>query len=133
MSSLLRTILSAAVVAAASLSPVAAFADTSLGVYQTTDRKMDYDLRLCGTDEKLLCVMLKDARGSALTKQTKKFVGKDIVKDAKPAGNNVWKGSVSMAGQTLDGTLTLNAGKNFVMHGCLYVVVCNDFTLIPAK
>jgi len=133
MSSLLRTILSAAVVAAASLSPVAAFADTSLGIYQTTDRKMDYDLRLCGNGEKQLCVMLKDARGTALTEQTRKFVGKDIVHNATPAGKNVWKGSVSIAGRTLDGTLTLNAGTNFVMHGCLYVVVCNDFTLIPAK
>lgn len=133
MSSLLRTILSAAVVAAASLSPVAAFADTPLGIYQTTDRKMDYDLRLCGNGEKQLCVMLKDARGTALTEQTRKFVGKDIVRNATPAGKNVWKGSVSIAGRTLDGTLTLNAGTNFVMHGCLYVVVCNDFTLIPAK
>ena len=133
MSSLLRTILSAAVVAAASLSPVAAFADTSLGVYQTTDRKMDYDLRLCGSGNTQLCVMLKDARGTALTKETEKFIGKDIVHNATPAGNNVWKGSVSIAGRTLDGTLILNAGTNFVMHGCLYFVVCSDFTLIPSK
>ena len=132
MSKLLRTIAGVGAVALMSLGPVAAFADQPLGTYQTTDRKMDYELRLCGSGDQQLCVKLADARGSALTKQTRKFVGKDIVKNAKPAGTNVWKGSVNIAGKTMDGTLTLNQGKNFVMHGCIYVVACSDFTLIPA-
>jgi uncharacterized protein (DUF2147 family) len=133
MSKLLRIIAGVGAVALMSLSPVAAFADSALGTYQTTDRKMDYELRMCGSGDKQLCVKLADARGSALTTQTKRFVGKDIVKNAKPAGRNVWKGSVSIAGKTMDGTLTLNPGKNFIMHGCMYVVACSDFTLIPAQ
>ena len=28
--------------------------------------------------------------------------------------------------------LVLTPGVNFVMHGCVYIVACSDFTLIPA-
>ena len=113
------------------LSPVAAFADTSLGVYQTTDRKMDFGLALCGSGRDL-CVTLLAARGTADVPQTHPYIGKLAVDRAKPAGNNVWKGSMTVQGYTGSGTLTLKPGTNFVMHGCVYVVICSDFTLIPA-
>jgi uncharacterized protein (DUF2147 family) len=114
------------------LSPVAAFASTSLGIYQTTDRKMDYELSLCG-DGAQLCVKLLAARGTALTKQTKPYIGKFIVNKAKPGGKNKWNGRITIQGYTLDGSLTLKPGKSFVMRGCAYIVICSDFTLIPAK
>lgn len=131
MSKLLR-IIAGAGAALMSLTPMAAFADTSLGMYQTTDRKMDYDLRLCGNG-KQLCVKLADARGSAITPYTKQWIGRDIISQAQPTGGNVWKGQVSISGYTMNGTLTLHPGTNFVMHGCLYIVACTDFTLIPAQ
>ncbi len=131
MSRMLRTIAGVAGVVLMSLSPVAAFADQSLGVYQTTDRKMDYDLRLCGNG-KQLCVKLAGARGTAVTKNTQPWIGKDIVVKANPTGPNAWKGSVSMQGYTMNGTLVLNPGVNFVMKGCIFVFSCADFTLIPA-
>jgi hypothetical protein len=132
MSRLLQTISGLGIAAMIGLSPVAAFAD-SLGVYQTTDRKMDFGLNTCGADNKHLCVTLLAARGSANVPQTRPFIGKLAVSNAKPVGRNVWKGSMTVQGYTADGTLTLNPGVNFVMHGCTYVVICNDFTLIPAK
>ena len=46
------------------LAPVAAFADTRRsGIYQTDDRKMDYQVALCGADGKQLCVKLLALRG----------------------------------------------------------------------
>lgn len=132
MSKMLRTFLSLGVVAMTSLVPAAAFADQALGTYQTTDRKMDYELRLCGNG-KQLCVKLAAARGSAVTPQTQPWIGKDVVKAANPAGKNKWKGAMQVAQYKLDGTLSLNPGTNFVMSGCMYVVVCQDFTLIPAQ
>ena len=136
MSKLLRTISSLAVVALAGLTPVASYAaatGTSLGMYQTTDRKMDFALALCGNSGKELCVTLAAARGSADVPQTRPFIGKYVVDHAKPAGNNVWKGSMTVQGNTMNGVLTLNPGVNFVMKGCAYVVICSDFTLIPAQ
>lgn len=113
MSRLLRTIPGAAVAMLAALAPLASYAETStpLGIYQTTDRKMDFALALCGNDGRQLCVTLQDARGSARTKQTRPFIGKYVVDHAKPAGKNVWKGSMTVQGYTADGTLTLSPGK----------------------
>jgi uncharacterized protein (DUF2147 family) len=133
MSKILRTIAGAGAVAMLSLSPVAAFADTSLGVYQTTDRQMDFSLFLCGSNGKELCVTLTGLRGSADIAKTRAFLNKPAVSNAKPTGNNRWKGKMTVSGYTMDGTLTLNPGKNFVMHGCVFVVKCSDFTLIPAQ
>ena len=135
MSNMLRTISSLGVAALVGLTPVASHAATaqSLGTYQTTDRKMDFALALCGNSGKELCVTLAAARCDAVTPQTHPFIGKYVVDHAKPAGKNVWKGSMTVQGYTADGTLTLHPGKDFVMHGCTYVVMCSDFTLIPAK
>ncbi len=134
MSTLLRTISGAALAALTALTPIASLAETStsLGIYQTTDRKMDFALALCGSDGRHLCVTLQDARGTARTRQTRPFIGKYVVDHAVPVGSNVWKGSMTVQGYTANGTLTLSPGKKFVMHGCTYVVVCQDFTLIPA-
>ncbi|HEX4297879.1 MAG TPA: hypothetical protein VHZ56_07635 [Devosia sp.] len=134
MKKLLRATLAIGAAGLMAAGPLGALAaDNALGMYQTTDRKMDYQLALCGTTAKNLCVTLVAARGSALTAKTKPFVGKYVVDQAKPDGSNKWKGAMHVAGYTVNGTLTLNPGKSFVMHGCAYVVVCQDFTLIPAK
>jgi uncharacterized protein (DUF2147 family) len=131
MTNLLRNVFGLGAAALMTLTPIAAMAaDESLGMYQTTDRKMDYTLTQCGGD---LCVMLSAARGSADTGRVHPFIGKYVVDHAKPAGKNKWKGKMNIAGYEVNGTLTLDPGKKFVMSGCAYVVVCQDFTLIPAK
>lgn len=111
-----------------SMSPVLA---TDLGTFQTSDRKMDFAVATCDGDN--LCVTLLAARGSAATKHIKPWIGKLIVKNAKPAGNNVWRGKVRFGQHELVGALTLRPGKSFKMEGCAYFVICDDITLIPAR
>ena len=132
MRTVLKTISALSAATLIGLSPVAALADP-LGVYQTTDRNMDFGLDTCGADNKHLCVTLLAARGTAVTHLTAPYIGKLVVDTATPAGKNVWKGSMSAQGYTGSGTLRLNPGTNFVMHGCTFVVICSDFTLIPAS
>lgn len=103
-----------------------------LGVYQTTDRKMDFGLSTCG-DGSELCVKLLAARGSAATTQTKPFIGKLVVSNAKAAGQNKWRGTMRFSDYELDGSMRLRPGKSFVISGCAYIVICQDITLIPAK
>jgi uncharacterized protein (DUF2147 family) len=132
MHKLLRTFWGLGAAALVGMTPVGAFADTSMGVFQTTDRKMDYELFACGPDEKLLCVKLTGIRGSADIKRTRAWLDKYIVENAKPAGKNKWTGTVTIQGYTGNGKLELFPDKKFVMSGCMYIVVCQDFTLIPA-
>jgi hypothetical protein len=77
-------------------------------------------------------VRLLAARGSADAPQVHPYIGKLAVNNATPDGRNKWKGHIVIQGFSGDGTLTLNPGTNFVMHGCTMIVVCADFTLIPA-
>lgn len=105
---------------------------TELGIYQTSDRKMDFQLSTCGSGQDL-CVTLLAARGSAATRQVKPYIGKLVVSEAKPAGENVWKGVMRFGKYDLSGTMELRPGKSFALSGCVYFVVCDGITLIPAK
>lgn len=130
MSSFWRRAVAVAFATALSAGPAAA---APLGVYQTTDRKMDYRLETCGKDDKALCVTLLAARGSSATEGVKPFIGKLIVNQAPPAGTNKWRGKMRVGQHELSGSLTLTPGQKFVMSGCAYIVICDDFTLIPAQ
>ena len=129
MRGLLRTAVALSTALLMGLSPAMA---KELGVYQTTDRKMDFQLTTCGSGEDL-CVRLTAARGTAATRQVKPFIGKLVVNKATPAGVNKWRGKMRYGDFELTGDMRLRPGKNFVISGCVYLVICDDFTLIPAK
>jgi hypothetical protein len=131
MRGLLRTAAALGGVLLMGLGP--ATAAQNLGVYQTTDRKMDFELVTCGSSDKDLCVTLLAARGSAATKQVKPYIGKLVVNKAKAAGENTWRGTMRFGQYDLDGKMRLRPGKSFVISGCVYLVVCEDIKLIPAK
>jgi hypothetical protein len=126
--SLFKTVVALGAAVMLSASPVLA---KDLGVYQTSDRKMDFKLTTCGGEN--LCVRLLKARGSAATKQVKPYIGKLVVRNATPAGDNIWKGVMRFGKYDLNGSMTLKPGESFYISGCVYLVVCEDITLIPAK
>ncbi len=130
MSRLLRTMVALGATLMMTMSPVLA---KDLGVYQTTDRKMDFGLKTCGSGSKDLCVTLLAARGSANTKQTRPYIGKLVVNKAKAAGDNAWKGTMRFGQYDLNGAMNLRPGKSFTVSGCAYFVVCQDINLIPAR
>jgi uncharacterized protein (DUF2147 family) len=117
--------------AAMSVAPV--MADTSLGIYQYKDGTVDFEVFLCGADEKELCMKALDARGKGLNDRTRPMLGKWIVQNAKPAGENRWKGKLHYLGHTLNGTLQLWPGDKLYMSGCAYLFFCDDLELYAAK
>lgn len=131
MISVLRTM--AALAFAAALSATPALADTSLGIYQYKDGTVDFEVFMCGADEKELCMKALDARGKGLNDRTRPMLGKWIVQNAKPAGENRWKGKLHYLGHTLNGTLQLWPGDKLYMSGCAYVFFCDDLTLYAQK
>ncbi len=131
MSGLLRNVVAAG--AALMMMAGPAMAAKEIGIYQTTDRKMDFQLLTCGNGDTELCVVLKDARDTARTWQVEPYIGKLVVNRAKPTGNNLWKGTMKFGQYSVSGKMTLRPGESFVVSGCAMFVVCNDFNLIPAK
>ncbi len=131
MSGLLRNAVALGAALMMTMSPALAAED--LGIYQTTDRKMDFGLSTCGSSGKDLCVTLLDARGSAATRQVKPYIGKVVVNRAKPSGKNVWKGTMKFGEFSLSGQMVLRPGKSFKLSGCVFLIACSDFNLIPAE
>jgi hypothetical protein len=133
MSKILHALTGLSAAAMLGLMPVASFADTPVGMYQTEDRLEDYQVRLCGQDDKFLCLKLLALRGKARSPRGDALVGTDIVHLAKPAGTNKWKGKITIDDKTADSTLTLNRGVALGVHACAYIVVCADISLPVAK
>lgn len=129
MSGLLKKVVALGAVVMMTMSPVLA---KELGVYQTTDRKMDFRLFTCGANEEL-CVTLTAARGSARTDKVLPFVGQTVVTSAKPVAENTWRGTMRYSDFTLSGTMKLTPGKSFVISGCVFLISCGDINLIPAE
>lgn len=123
----------AAFAAAAAMMMTPAMADTSLGIYQYKDGTVDFELFLCGADEKQLCMITLAARGKGLNDRTRPMLGKWVVQGAKPAGENLWKGKLHYLGHTLNGSLQLWPGDKLYMSGCAYVFFCDDLTLYAQK
>jgi uncharacterized protein (DUF2147 family) len=115
------------------LAPGAVQADARIGVFQTTDRKMDYVAELCGKDETQLCVTLTAVRGSADIPRTRKYLGKLIVDHAKATGQNTWHGRAWVQGFAASGDIVLVPGETLTVSGCVLMVACGDFMLIPAR
>jgi uncharacterized protein (DUF2147 family) len=112
--------------------PAAGFADDQVtGLWQTTDRNMDYRAEMCGKDANQLCVTLTAARACGLTMKTQQYLGKLIVDHAAPNGRNRWRGTAYYNDWTITGDIVLVPGKSLTFSGCVLLVVCGDFMLIP--
>jgi hypothetical protein len=131
MSGWLRTIAAVGAAAMVSMGPASAAQD--LGVYQTTDRKMDFHLQTCGSGDRELCVTLTAARGTAATWQVTPYIGKLVINRAKPTGSNAWKGKMQFSDYAVSGKMILTPGQSFVVSGCAMIVICEDFNLIAAQ
>jgi hypothetical protein len=130
MSRLLKTILALAVALTMTMSPVLG---KNLGVFQNEDRNMDFQFSTCGESKKELCAKLIAVRGGAKTSKTIPYVGKYVMRNAKPTGKNAWRGTIVFRDYELGGSIKLNPGKSVVLTGCIYVVVCDDLILLPKK
>ncbi len=133
MTRLLRTVMGLTAAALMGFSPVAAFADTPLGKYQTADRLEDYEAYLCGQDDRFLCIKLLALRGDAVSDRGNKLVGTVVLNQAKPVGKNKWKGQITVEGKTAESTVTVRQGVALDVHACAYVVLCASISLPVAK
>ena len=117
------------VVAVAALTPLATFAETPLGLYQTADRLEDYSASLCGEGDKYLCIKLLALRGNARSERGNKLIGTNVLNQAKPTGPNTWRGTITIDDKTADATVTVRKGVALDVHACAYIVLCASISL----
>lgn len=103
----------------------------SLGIWRTDDGQMDYEMTLCGDDLTRLCGQLVALHGGGDTRRNRKYLGSYMLKGLKPAGQNKWKGTITLQDNSADGTVTIFPGEKLTLSGCAYLVVCADIKLNP--
>lgn len=103
----------------------------SLGIWRTDNGQMDYEMTLCGDDLTRLCGQLVALHGNGDTEKNRRYLGSYALKGLKPAGQNRWKGKITLEDKSADGTVTIYPGEKLTLHGCAYLVICADLKLNP--
>ena len=103
-------------------------ANEMVGVFQTVDGAQDYEVTYCGNG-KQLCGKLIALHGAGDTEDNRRYIGKYIVENLNPAGTNVWKGLLTINNNSANGTATLIPGKELILKGCAYIILCAEFRM----
>jgi uncharacterized protein (DUF2147 family) len=118
----------AALVALSMVAPALAQDNAVVGVWQP-DKNSDYTASLCGPDNDRFCLTVTELRGNMRKPENLKYLGKDLISQAKQSGKNRWKGKIDLFGISGDTTITLKNANTLHLKACAYVVVCKEITL----
>lgn len=109
--------LALAMVSAASTLPVNAGELSPVGTWQTKGGESRYEISYCGQGDQL-CARLTWLAPSARTADNLPYLNKYVVKNARPSGQNTWKGRVRFQGQTIGGKMRLVSPDTLKLNGC---------------
>lgn len=112
-----KTIVTALLTLAISVTPVFALAADPTGTWQTTSGESRYKVSYCG-DGTELCARLTWLRSDARTPENLALLGKHVVRGARATGENQWQGSVTYDGDTYKGKVTMVGADALKLSGC---------------
>ncbi|WP_423067258.1 hypothetical protein [Devosia sp. CN2-171] len=115
---------------AAAVGPAAAAADLT-GNWGPGDKSTTYHFTMCGDSGKNVCVDLIALRDHMDTPKNRPYLNTRLVERAKPSGDNVWKGKMSVFGVTGDATITMLNPELLSVNLCAYIVMCKEYKLRP--
>lgn len=109
-----------------SLRPGIGSAELTLdGIWQSDDGDSRYTAELCGNGSQL-CAKLIWIRPGAISDNNKKYIGTDLVKEARLAGTKPfkWKGDIFVYGHTFNGSVTMVNPNRLEVRACAFVFFC---------
>jgi len=119
---------SVALVAISMIAPAVAQDNAVVGVWQP-DKDSDYTASMCGSKNDRFCLTVTELRGGMRKPENLKYLGKDLINQAKQSGKNRWKGTIDFFGISGDTTVTLQNANTLHLKACAYIVVCKEITL----
>lgn len=122
-----------AVVLAGAMTGSGFAADQSFDGIWRPDKNLDFEVSLCGDDNSRICIKLVALRGKMDKPKNQQYLGTNIVDEAKPSGQNRWKGKIELFGQTGDATVTLRSDNELLVKACAYVVACKEYAMIRVQ
>ncbi|OEO32170.1 hypothetical protein VW23_012875 [Devosia insulae DS-56] len=121
------TLIATAIVATALAIAPAFAAQSPAGTWQTVSGESRFEVTLCG-DGTELCAKLVWLRDDARTAENLSYLDSYVLKGAKRALENKWRGSAEYMGEVVKGTLTLVDGDTMTINGCKGAL-CQKFEL----
>ena len=126
MTKTLKLFTAALFTAALSIVPALA-AQSPAGTWQTVSGESRFEVTLCG-DGTEVCARLVWLRDDARTAENLSYLNSYVLKGAKRALENKWRGSAEYMGEVVKGTLTLVDGDTITINGCKGAL-CQKFEL----
>lgn len=115
-------------IVATTLAIAPAFAAQSpAGTWQTVSGESRFEVTLCG-DGTEVCAKLVWLRDDARTAENLGYLNSYVLKGARRALENKWRGSAEYLGEVVKGTLTLVDGNTMTINGCKGAL-CQTFEL----
>lgn len=100
-----------------------------VGVWEPSNRESRYEFTLCGDNSDRLCAELiwiqedkKDARNT-------KYLNTYMFKDARQTRLNHWRGTVTLEGFNIGGTVDQTSNDRMQLKACALFVFCEDIGL----
>ena len=121
-----KLIATAIVATALAIAPAFA-AQSPAGTWQTVSGESRFEVTLCG-DGTEVCARLVWLRDDARTADNLSYLNSYVLKGAKRALENKWRGSAEYMGEVVKGMLTLVDGNTMTINGCKGAL-CQKFEL----
>ena len=107
---------------------IASTSATPVGTWQISTGESRYSVSTCGAASQL-CAKLVWLRADAKTPENLQLLNQYVVRGARPIAPHQWSGSVQVAGETLQGSLTQVSANLLSLKGCKGVF-CKSVQLV---
>jgi len=126
----MKRFIALAALAALSLAPTrAAELASPEGVWEIEMRDSRYSVEMCGEDGEALCGTLIWLGNGADTPENLPYLNTLLIDHAPRIGQNQWKGTLRLFGQTATGTITQTSDDQISLEGCFLLVFCRTYQM----
>lgn len=99
------------------------------GLWEIEMRDSRYAVEMCGPNGDRLCGTLIWLGNGADTAQNLPYLNTLLIDHAQPSGQNRWRGTLRLYGQSASGTITQVGDDRIALEGCFLIVICRTYQL----
>ncbi|SDG49255.1 hypothetical protein [Pelagibacterium luteolum] len=128
-SRVLRLMAALGVVLALAVPAVAQEQFNPVGVWEPDNRESRYEFTICGANSDRLCAELIWIREDKKDARNTKYLNTYMFKDARQTRLNHWRGTVTLEGFNIGGTVDQSSNDRMQLKACALFVFCEDIRL----
>lgn len=100
-----------------------------IGIWEPDNRESRYAFTYCGPDNQRLCAELIWIREDVQDARNTKYLNNYMFKDARHVQPNLWRGTVTLEGFNIGGTVTQTSENAMQLDACVLFVICENIKL----